>query len=200
MPSRAALQSPLQRADLLRVTKLLWSLDLWRRLFWLTMGVVHAPALITALRSWAAAEFTACSASQCAFVAALLALFVLKFLDVPFLRLRLDKRSYIVLCIIIALLHVNVLQPTGEHTPISDYAVLLATTCLIGEVVRRRHLAPMLRKLRSRLSLRCSHQVRAGRRRPVQVAPSSGAVWLDSSRPHCFASLLLTFGLRAPPA
>lgn len=200
LPSRTAPQS------LLQGVKLAWSSTLWRRLFWLTMGVVHAPALLAACRSWATVELSASHAGWCGALlsagvaAALLVLFTLKFLDVPFLRLRLDKRSYTVLCIIVALLHLNVLQPAGERMLIPDYAAFLVTTCLAAEIAVRRRLTLGLREPRSPQGVRPPQELRVERRRPANVTPSSGAVWLDNSRPHCFASLLLTFGLRAPPA
>ena len=206
LPSRATPRSILRSANLLRRAKLAWSSPLWRRLFWLTMGVVHAPALLSACRTWATAEFAASHADwwgallSAGVAAALLALFTLKFLDVPFLRLRLDKRSYTVLCIIVALLHVNVLQPAGERTLIPDYAAFLVTTCLAAELAVRRRLTLGLRELHSPQEVRPPQQLGAEYRRPANVTPSSGAVWLGNSRPHCFASLLLTFGLRAPPA
>lgn len=200
LPSRTAPQS------LLQGVKLAWSSTLWRRLFWLMMGVVHAPALLAACRAWATAELSASHAGWCGALlsagvaAALLVLFTLKFLDVPFLRLRLDKRSYTVLCIIVALLHLNVLQPAGERMLIPDYAAFLVTTCLAAEIAVRRRLTLGLREPRSPQGVRPPQELRVERRRPANVTPSSGAVWLDNSRPHCFASLLLTFGLRAPPA
>ncbi len=168
-----------------RPTSLLWL----RRLLWLLMVVVHAPGCIGAWRSLLDCGFAADHFGGCAVRTLATLFFSLKVVDVAFLRLRLDRRMCVAWCMVIALLHVDVICPGNNLSFIPEYTTLLATTCLAAN-------APQVRRdLTSALNRRSS-----ARRRPPWSAPTANAVWLDAFRPHCWVLGLAIYRMRAPPS
>jgi hypothetical protein len=152
-----------------------------RRAFWLLMLLAHAPALLGAWReSGRFAGFIVLALS--------IAFFALKIRDVAWLRFRADRRSWMSICVLVALLHANVLQSENHPIALSEYTALAATTWLVVRV-------PAVRRALLRISTRVSA---TGRR--LACGPVTGAtIWLDVFRPHCWVLAFRCFGLRAPP-
>ncbi len=153
------------------------------------MLAAHAPAVVGAWRSVVGSEFEVERLGGCIALTLSMLFFALKVRDVAFLRLRTDRRSLAALCIIVALLHVNVVRPHGDPTMVPQCAVLVATTWLVGHLPMTRR---ALRVLRTRIAKTPGH-------RPP-VTPLTDTVRLDMFRPHCRVLAFRLFCLRAPPA
>lgn len=153
------------------------------------MLVAHAPALLGAWRSVAGNGFDAGGLGGSLVLTLSMLFFALKVRDIPVLRLRAGRRSFVVACIVAALLHVNVLQPQGDSAAVPQCTALVATTWLIVQLplIRR-----ALRVYGSRIS--------ATRRRSFQITFCRNTVWLDMFRPRCWVLAFRFFCLRAPPA
>lgn len=149
----------------------------------------HAPALLGAWRSVVANGFEAEQLGACLVLTLSMLFFGLKVRDVAVLRLRTDRRSFVVACIAVALLHVNVLQPQGDSAAVPQCAALVATTWLITQL-------PLIRRALKVYGSRVS----AAHRRRLQIASCRNTVWLDMFRPHCWVLAFRFFLLRAPPA
>ena len=160
-----------------------------RRLCWLLMVVVHAPGCIGAWRSLLDCGFAADQFGGCALQTLATLFFSLKVVDVAFLRLRVDRRMCVAWCVVIALLHVDVVSPDNNLSFIPEYTTLLATTCLAANASEVR------RDLTSALNRRSS-----ARRRPPWLAFTANGVWLDAFRPRCWVLGLAIFRMRAPPS
>lgn len=163
----------------------------WRRGFWLLMALGHARALVGA---WTALLGTGLAAERlgtCTLLTLSMAFFVLKLRDVSWLRWRADRRSFVALCMVIALLHANALKGSDSPpTVIPEYTALVVTTTFL--VVQTSQLR---RLLRSRSAGPTSDAVE-----DLGLAPVGHTIWLDSFRPHCWVHPHRVFGLRAPPA
>ena len=160
-----------------------------RRLFWLIMVVGHAHGLVGAWRSSVASGFDFEPLGGCILLLLSMLFFVLKLGDVAFLRFRADRRSIVVFCVLLAFLHLNVLQPGDDPTLIPEYTALAATTWLASAL-------PMQsRKTRESLA-----QTGTPRPHGPSMGPRGRTIWLDAFRPHCWILAFRVFNLRAPPA
>ncbi len=160
-----------------------------RKPFWLLMLAAHAPALLGAWRSVMATGLDAERLGGCLILTLSMLFFALKARDIPLLRLRTGRRSFVVACIVAALLHVNVLQPQGDSATVPQCTALVATTWLIVQL-------PLVRRAFGSLGSR----VAAAHRRSFQITFCRNTVWLDMFRPHCWVLAFRFFCLRAPPA
>lgn len=153
------------------------------------MVLGHTPAVVGAWKECLASGFTPDRVGTCLFLVLSLIFFGLKFGDARCLRIRLNGRSWVAVCIIVALLHINVINPSHEPSGVPQYIAVLVTTCIVSQIpfVRRALVA-----LATRMSLRLHCTLPAGR--------AAGTVWLDTHRPNCWVLAFRIFCLRAPPA
>ncbi|MCH8147456.1 MAG: hypothetical protein IH987_05595 [Planctomycetes bacterium] len=156
--------------------------------FWLIMLVSHAPALPAAWRGLVDNGFHAGRVAGLVFLAASMLFFFAKLLGVAFLRIRLDRRSIVALCVAVAVIHGGCLDVELRPELLTVFATSLVTAsaifvvCLVIRRLRKQQLADALTR---RVSSACGG--------------SRGAVWLDDSRPRCWVLLSHSLHLRAPP-
>lgn len=156
--------------------------------FWLIMLVSHAPAVPAAWRGWVENGFQAERVAGFVFLAAAMLFFFAKLLGVAFLRVHLDRRSIIALCVAVALIHGGYLDVELRPELLTDFATSLATAsavfavCLVIRKIRKQRMEDAVTR---RVSPACGG--------------SRGAVWLDESRPRCWVLASHLFHLRAPP-
>jgi hypothetical protein len=115
--------------------------------------------------------------------------FSLKVLDAAWLRFKPGRRSLIAFCMVVALVHLDVIRANDNPTLMPEYAALVATTCIAGTV-------PTVRRAVRGVFARAGS---AFRYRPT-VRPSSDTVWMDLFRPRCWILAFRFYNLRAPPA
>lgn len=161
-----------------------------RRCFWLLMVIGHGPALISAWRASASSGSGIEPLVGCLVLALSMLFFALKLGDVACLRFRTDRRSVVAFCVVVALLHLDVIRPAEGPTLIPEYTALVATTCLVGALPSR------FRQQRQALM----HAASACRKCRPPAPPTADTLWLDLFRPHCWTLAYRFFHLRAPPA
>ena len=89
---------------------------------------------------------------------------------------------------VIAMLHVEVIQASEAPSFISEYTTLVAATCLAaGAKEVRRDLILAVKRARPK------------RRQVPWGSPSHNTVWQDGSRPASWLRVLYILRLRAPP-
>lgn len=156
--------------------------------FWLIMLVSHAPALSAAWRGLVENGFQAGRVAGLVFLVAAMLFFFAKLLGLAFLRVNLDRRSVVALCVAVALLHGGCLDVELRPELLADFAANLVTAsavfavCLVICRLRKQQLEDAV-----------------GRRVSSAGGGSRGAVWLDESRPRCWVLVSHLFHLRAPP-
>ena len=124
------------------------TMDAWRsevtrakvlRALWLVMLAVHVPVLLRCL--WSQSGPPSQDRNIIALVGLLLAcvFFILKILDLPWLRFKTDRRSLFALALSVALLHVNLMRYSDDvlADPMQSLVIanILMATNLVG--VRR---------------------------------------------------------------
>ena len=169
--------------------KVLPSTDYLRRVFWVLMVVAHAPGLIGIWSSLFASDATFERLSGCIGLTFAMVLFVLKVLDAPFLRFRTSRHSVVVLCMIVALLHVDVIRRGSDPGAMPESVALVATTWLAAIFPRTRR---RLSVIMARTALVLKHR--------LPDAPWRDTIWVDILRPHCWLLAYRFYFLRAPPA
>ena len=156
--------------------------------FWLIMLVSHAPAVSAAWRGWVENGFQAGRVAGLVFLAAAMLFFFAKLLGLAFLKVHLDRRSIVALCVAVALIHGGCLDVELRPELLTDFAENLVTASAVFAVCL------VVRKLRKqRLEYALARRVS-----PVGGG-SRGAVWLDESGPRCWVLVSHLFHLRAPP-
>lgn len=160
-----------------------------KRAFWLLMLVAHAPAVLGAWRSVVAGGLEPERLGCCIVLTVSMVFFALKLRDVAFLRLRTDRRALVVCCIVVALLHVNVIRPHSDATAVPQCVALVATTWLIAGLPSTRRVLKVVRVHLARTRKHC-----------FPNTPFADSVRLDLFRPHCWVLAFRLFCLRAPPA
>ncbi len=156
--------------------------------FWLIMLVSHAPAMSAAWRGLAENSFQAGRVAGLVLLVAAMLFFLAKLLGVAFLRIHLDRRSIVALCVAVALIHGGCLDVELRPELLTDFATNLVTASAIFAVCL------VIRRLRKQ-------QLEDALTRRVLPARggSRGAVWLDESRPRCWVPVSHSLHLRAPP-
>jgi hypothetical protein len=101
----------------------------WTRAFWTIMFVAHAPAVVVAWRSLLAGDL---SAARFAILLASQVLFLLKILDVRFLRLPAAPRARFAIVSMVVLLHAGVIKQAGVQDFDNPQAWVVMT---VGAVV-----------------------------------------------------------------
>ena len=152
------------------------------------MGLVHAPAFLGAWRAWPENGFQLERLGDAIALTLVMTFFILKVWDVAFLRFHADRRSFIALCVVVAMLHLDVLQATDKPTMVPLCTAMVTATWLVGgSPCVRRTIREMLSSSNPTLK-RCS------------LTPSStDTVWLDVVHPRCWMLAFRPFLLRAPP-
>jgi len=160
-----------------------------RRGLWLLMAAAHVPACWSAWGSLLADGSDGSRLGACLTLSLAMVFFGLKVLDVAWLRFRTDRRSVVALLVTVALLHVDVLQPSNAPPLLAESTALVATTWLLA-------LAEPIRRLVKAALVANS----ATLKHVVTLARSHATVWLDAFHPHCWLLILRPHLLRAPPA
>lgn len=159
------------------------------RLFWLVMATAHLRALLGEWRAMFVEGVGLEALGGSIILTVSMAFFLLKLLDVPALRFHVDRRSCIAFCMIVALLHLDVIRPTNDPTLVPECTTLVAATWLIS-------LTPAVRR---RLPSRLFRTTSLTRHLP-SLTRTAETVWQDAIRPHCWHLTYRIFLLRAPPA
>lgn len=159
------------------------------RCFWLLMCLAHAPAIVSVWEAYVQGGTTSNPLVGCTAVTACMLFFVLKILDVPFLRLNLDRRALVVVVLAVGLIHYDCLGSAADSAAVANCVAIIATTSLAGGLIllaRARGHAPQ-RHARSSVA-------------PILLGRFTGNNLLDETRPCCWVLALGLFRLRAPPA
>ena len=116
------------------------------RALWLLMLAVHVPAVLKCL--WGQSGPVSQEHNIVAGVGLLLAcvFFVLKILDLPWLRFKTDRRSLFTLALTVALVHVNLMRYSGDVRadpvqPLVIAHILMVTNLASAQGIMRRALA-----------------------------------------------------------
>ncbi|MCH8851263.1 MAG: hypothetical protein IID41_01265 [Planctomycetes bacterium] len=139
-----ALRSGTTRAKLLRA-------------LWLLMLAVHTPAVLRCL--WGQSSQASQDHNIIAFVGLLLAcvFFVLKVLDLPWLRFKTDRRSLVTLALAMALAHANLMRYSGDVIADPVQPLVIAHILMVTNLVSVRR---ALRRTLARLG-RAEHTTKA---------------------------------------
>ncbi len=160
----------------------------FRQLFWLLMLAGHTPALVGAWRSFVVNGLAVERLGGCVLLTLTMVFFALKARDIALLRFRSDRRSWVAIVMVVALLHLDVVRTGDDPTLVPQYTTLIATTWLAVKIcLVRRHLRPVLMSATST---------------PVHLSSlmrSADTAWLDAFRPRCWVLAFRLFLLRAPP-
>lgn len=157
--------------------------------FWAVMLAGHSPALTSSFRNLLTLDFSADRLLAFSFVFTAMIFFAAKLFDLPSLRVRLNRHSFMVLILAVAVLHAGCLDSDYRFQLVADGILVLsaATVFLVACCVcRRRDLEAVNESLAARLLA-----ILGAHRRTV---------WLDQSRPHCWVLASDLLHLRAPPA
>lgn len=153
------------------------------------MALAHAPALLGAWQALFSDGFAFEPVGRCAGLTLVVLFFVLKINDPAFFPLPTDRRSIVAICMVVGLLHVDVVRPVHDPTLVADTAALVAATCLVAS------LRPVRRALGEALGAATS---------PFKcrqlVTHSTDGICVDDVRPHDWLLVVGLFSLRAPPA
>ncbi len=150
------------------------------------MALAHTPGLGTSWRSF----LTDGSDLDSAIVLlAAMVFFALKVHDLPLLRFRPGRRTWVAIGVAVAFLHVDLFTP-GDHV-----AILPECTGLVAGALLLASLDPTRRVLRTLATH--SHPSSTS---PASLCPSHDTVWFDAFRPRCWLLASRLFSLRAPPA
>ena len=153
------------------------------------MVVAHAPGLIGIWGSLFVSDATFERLSGCIGLTLAMVLFVLKVFDASFLRFRTSRHSVVVLCMIVALLHIDVIRRGSDPGAMPESVALVATTWLAAVLP---HIRRRLSVIAARIALVLKHRFPAG--------PWRDTIWVDILRPHCWLLVYRFYLLRAPPA
>lgn len=159
------------------------------QLFWLLMLGAHTPALIGAWRSLGASGGTVGRVGGCIVLTLSMAFFALKVRDIALLRIRPDRRTWVAIFLVVALLHLDAINASHNVAIAPEYTLLVAGTlaaCKAISVFRRHRQA---RPHSASSSVHLSSLMR-----------SADTAWFDTFRPRCWVLAFRAFELRGPPA
>lgn len=159
------------------------------RAFCLFLLIAHARALVSAGRYALTSGLTAELAGVCMLLAVAILVFGLRFCGVPLLRLRQNRRALVAICLVLAIIHLDCLDPGLRSTFVSKCVIVLATAPLM---VVLPHAVRTFRARRARAA--------SSRRFRLPGPHSHAEAWLDAFHPHCLVLAARLFRLRAPPA
>ncbi len=158
------------------------------RALWLLMLAVHIPAVLKCL--WGQASQVSQDHNIVAVVGLLLAcvFFVLKILDLPWLRFKTDRRSLFSLALSVALVHVNLMHYAGDVSADPVRPLVVANMLMVANLVSVRG---AMRRALARLRL-------AGDTTTVEATPSRPTTPTDDRVPPQFSFFAPAIP-RAPP-
>ena len=156
--------------------------------FWALMLLAHAPALVSAWKFAIAEGLKADLLGGCIFLTASMIFFALKIRGVAWLRFRADRRAFVALCLVVALIHLDCFRPGLRKTVVSQCAVVLVAAPL----------AALLPRVNRALCARLARTTTARESRTPETRSHEEA-WIDVIHPHCWVLAPGLFRLRAPP-
>ena len=159
------------------------------RAFWALMLLMHAPALVGGWRSLVTSSHGSEGLGTCVALSVAMLFFVLKLRGTACLEFRPGKHTWVTIFLVITLIHVDCIRPELDGTLVSNCAVVLATTTLVGGLTQ------MPRAFREVLA-HASFMPRPN----SSTGQAAATLWLDLSRPRCWVLCNRLFLLRAPPA
>lgn len=164
-------------------------LPILNRCLWFGMMVVHGPAFVGAWRSFIAQGLATEHLGGCLGLSLAMLFFALKLCGVAQLRFPVNRRAWLAMTLIVALIHVDCIQPGENETGSQSWAVIAAVSILLADPTRiARALTALLAKLRS-----------IGNETPT-VCGTGRTYWLNFFLPHSRV-LLLNSGIpRSPPS
>jgi hypothetical protein len=132
-----------------------------RRAWWGLLVLIHAAPLLSATQSLVTASNIRGAVINCAVLWLACAFFVLKFLDVAFLRWRMRRSNWLTLALACALVHHDVVATAADRT-IAQVPAAVAVSALVEGWTSRARLIPealrfLARLLRTNISLK--HQI-----------------------------------------
>ena len=153
------------------------------------MGVSHMPALVSAWESCFTQGAGLAGLGGVVTLSLSVLFFILKALDVRFLRFRPGKGAAVAICLAVALIHIGCIDPSVRDTLLAECGEVLATATLIGgltqmsgsiraAMARRRHIGCVL----------------------VPSPRPGNPIERDGLLPHCWVLVYSSFSLRAPPS
>lgn len=164
-------------------------LPIYKRCLWLGMMAAHGPALVGAWRSFIADGLATEHLGGCLGLSLAMLFFALKLCGVAQLRFPENRRAWLAMTLIVALIHVDCIQPGENEAESQRWAVIAAVSILLADpTLVARALTALLAKLRS-IGNETSAVCSAGR-----------TCWLNFFLPHSRV-LLLNSGIpRSPPS
>lgn len=164
-------------------------LPVLKRCLWLGMLAAHGPALVGAWRSFIVDGLATEHLGGCLGLSLAMLFFALKLCGVAELRFPVNRRAWLALTLIVALIHVDCIQPGVNEAGSRRWAVVAAVSILLADPTRvARAVAGLLAKLRS-----------IGNETPT-VCRVGRSYWLNFFLPHG-RILLLNSGIpRSPPS
>lgn len=160
--------------------------NVWRA-FWALMMVAHGPALVGVWGDWWSTGASVASLGSCATLSAAMVFFALKLHRPRFLHLRGDRRSWVAVLLILALIHADCLPGTQPGDP-GDVTMALIAVSAVGAAA----VIVFLRSVAVRVI-------------PLVAAPGTGRrhrfppIWLDELLPVGRLLARRAHALRAPP-
>lgn len=164
-------------------------LPVLKRFIWLGMMAAHGPAFVGAWRSFIADGLATEHLGGCLGLSLAMLFFALKLCGVAQLRLPENRRAWLAMTLIVALIHVDCIQPGENEAGSQRWAVIAAVSILLADPTRlTRSLAALLAKLRS-----------IGNETPA-VCSVGRHHWLNFFIPHSRVLLLYSGIPRSPPS
>ncbi len=155
-----------------------------RRCAWFGMMAAHVPALVGTWRSLIADGFATEHLGGCVALSLAMLFFVLKLLGTAWLRFPVDRRAWVAMGMIVAMIHVDCIRANSDDAAARQLAVVVAVTILIADPMRvARALGAAFTNLRP-----------TGADNPL-ACRAGHTVWLDLFLPHCW---VLRFHCRIP--
>lgn len=155
---------------------------------WVLMLLTHAMPLYKVWKAFISSGFSPSHLGGCVALSIAMLFFVLKLKGVPCLRFRSGWQSWVAICLVIGIIHVDCIRAENSGTFAEECTVILATATLVS----------VLTKLPRACGAALGRHARTVNRRSSQ-SRSAETVWLDVDRPRCWVLSERLFLLRAPP-
>ena len=159
-----------------------------RRWIWGLIGIAHLPALAGAWWGFLSRQAGPGDFAGCVALTLTVVFVLLKMCDVRMLRFKATRQSCVAFCVVVLLIHADVLSPASEPSIVPECTTAVATAWLVSS------LKPIRQRVQQLLVLS-----RSPVRRPAPALSFADTLWLDSFHPHCWTRALGLFRLRAPP-
>jgi peptidoglycan/LPS O-acetylase OafA/YrhL len=110
--------------------------------FWGALLVIHLPIFVAVASSIVVDGPTLSRICSLLGLVVAMAFFLLKLGDVSFLRLRTRQQSFVVVCLLTAIVHSNAIAPDMDRAIVIQGAAALVTSSVAHEWLRRRPCRP----------------------------------------------------------